>query len=115
MFVGLVVVSVLCAVLLGYTAVRKLGHRPEVVASYRRAGVPEPWLNRLAVLLLAAAAGLIGGLFWTPLGIAAAVGLVCYFAVAIVFHLRARDTGALGTPIAMAVLAAAALTLHLLT
>lgn len=114
MFVGLVVVSVLCAVLLGYTAVRKLGHRPEVVASYRRAGVPESWLNRLAVLLLAAAACLIAGLFWTPLGIAAAAGLVCYFAIAIAFHLRARDTEAVGTPIVMALLAAASLTLRIL-
>jgi hypothetical protein len=96
-------------------ALRKLSHRPEVVASYERAGVPERWLNPLAALLLAAAAGLLAGLAWPPLGLATTAALVAYFAVAIAFHLRARDYGQLATPIALEAVAGAALVLRAAT
>ena len=58
-----------------FTAARKLSHRGDVVASCERVGVPENRLNALAVVLLAGAAGLIAGLWWPPIGVAAAVGL----------------------------------------
>ena len=113
MAVATVVASGLLAALLVYTAARKLTHRPAVVAAYRLAGVPEPWLNPLAVLLLAATAGLLAGLAWAPLGIAAAAGLVAYFAIAIAFHLRARDRRHLPTPVLMLALAVTTLAAHL--
>lgn len=113
MDVAAAVVSVLLALLLVVTAVRKLSHRPAVVTSYRRTGVPEGRLNQLAVILLAGAAGLVGGIFWRPAGIAAAGGLVLYFAVAIGFHVRFRDTAHVATPIVYGVLAVAALVLGL--
>ena len=50
MVVAAAFVSVLLAALLVVTAARKLGHRPAVVATYRRVGVPEERLNQLAVL-----------------------------------------------------------------
>jgi hypothetical protein len=82
MVVASVVVSVLLAALVGYAAARKLTHRPEVVESYRRAGVREAWLNGLAVLLLAAAAGLVVGVWWPIIGIAAAASTVSTMGVA---------------------------------
>lgn len=48
-------------------AVRKLTHEPKVVADYARAGVPERWLTPLALLLIAAAVGLVPGIAWAPL------------------------------------------------
>lgn len=108
-----IVVSVLLAAALAAAAIRKLSHTQEVVRSYQRAGVPEDRLNQLAVILLAGAAGLIAGLFWTPLGIAAAAGVFVYFVVAIGFHFRANDLGRAGTPVAFALLAAATLVLQL--
>jgi DoxX-like family len=103
--------SILLAAAISYAAVRKLSHRPEVVAEYARAGVPEAWLDRLAVVLLAAALALIAGLAWAPLEIAAASGLVVYFAAAVGFHVRAGDLANLATPLALWLLAVAAVVL----
>ena len=112
MLVATMIVSALLAVLLAYSAIRKLSHDEQVVEGYARAGVPEDKLNYLAATLLAAAAGLIAGLVWAPLGVAAASGLVVYFVAAIGFHTRAGDTKNLPTPLVMALLAAAALALR---
>ena len=112
MVVAATVVSVVLAALLVVTAARKLSHRPAVVATYRRVGVPEERLNQLAVLLLAGAAGLVAGLWWEPVGVAAAAALVAYFLLAIGAHLRTRDTANLPMPALYLALSAAALTLH---
>jgi DoxX-like family len=111
-FIAAAVVSSLLAAALAYTAIRKLGHRPDVVQSYVRVGVREERLNLLAYLLLAGAAGLIGGLFFAPLGLAAAGALIVYFVVAIAAHIRADDEENLPTPIAMELTAVAALVLR---
>jgi hypothetical protein len=100
---------------LTYSAVRKLSHQPAVVQAYARAGVPEEQLNKLALLLLAASAGLLAGVAWAPLGVAAAAGLVCYFAVAIGFHVRFKDAAHLPTPVTCALMATAVLILRLAT
>jgi hypothetical protein len=113
MVVAAAAVSVLLAALLVVTAARKLGHRPAVVATYRRAGVPEERLNQLAVLLLAGAVGLVVGLWWKPVGIAAAAALVAYFLLAIAAHVRARDTVNVAMPALYLALSAATLTLHI--
>jgi hypothetical protein len=115
MFVATIIVSVLLAATLVYAAVRKLSHRPEVVQSYVRVGVPEEKLDYLAVVLLAGAAGLIVGLFLAPIGIAAAIGVVCYFVLALAAHIRADDIANLPTPAVIEVVAVAALVLRLAT
>jgi hypothetical protein len=115
MFVATVIVSGLLAATLAFAAIRKLSHRPEVVQTYARVGVPEDKLNYLAIILLAGAAGLILGLFWAPIGVAAAIGVVSYFLLAIASHVRADDTENLPTPIVIEVVAAAALALRLVT
>jgi hypothetical protein len=115
MFAATTVLSALLAAALAYSALRKLSHESQVVEAYARAGVPEDKLDYLAVILLAGAAGLVLGLFWAPVGIAAAIGLVCYFIVAVSFHIRANDTRNLPTPLVIALVAAAVLVLRLAT
>jgi DoxX-like family len=115
MFAATVVVSALLAAALAYSAAMKLSHRPDVVRSYAAVGVPEDKLNALATLLLAGAAGLLLGLAWAPVGIAAAACLVVYFVVAIGFHIRLGQARTLPTPVVIVVLAAAALALRLAT
>jgi hypothetical protein len=115
MFVAAVILSILLTTTLAASAARKLTHAPAVVASYARAGVPETRLNQLAAVLFAGAAGLLVGLWWWPLGVAAAVGLLCYFLVAVVFHIRARDLANLPMPVALAAMAALAAGLRLAT
>jgi len=112
MFIASIVVSGLLAAAICYSAALKVTHRPEVVDNYRRAGVPESWLNGLAALLLAAAAGLLVGQWWPPAGILAAAGLIAYFALAVVCHVRAKDTANLATPAALSLLSIAALALR---
>jgi hypothetical protein len=113
MAVAPIVISSLLAVLISYSAVLKLTHRPTVMEDYRRAGVPEPWLNWLAALLLTAAVGLAVGNWWPLAGVAAAAGLVAYFALAVGFHIRAKDTKNAATPAVLMLLAVAALGLGL--
>lgn len=115
MDVALTVLSILLAALITFSAALKLTHRPKIVESYRKAGVPESWLNPLAAVLLLAAAGLMVGLWWPIAGIAAAAGLAVYFALAVGFHIRANDTAHMVTPAVLAVVAAASLVLHLAT
>jgi len=108
-----IVVSSLLAALISYSAVLKLTHRPKVVEDYRRAGVPERWLNWLAALLLGSAAALVAGHWWAPAGIASASGLIAYFALAVAFHVRAKDIANAATPAVLMILAAASLGLCL--
>jgi hypothetical protein len=109
------IVSILLATVLAAAAVRKLSHREAVVASYARVGVPADKLDHLAVILLAGAVGLLLGLLWAPVGVAAAVGVVCYFALAVVAHLRHHDEANLPTPVVIELLALAALGLRVAT
>jgi DoxX-like family len=115
MFVATVIVSALLAGLLAYSAARKLTHADDVVEGYALAGVPEDRLNQLATVLFAGAAGLLLGLAWAPIGVAAAAALVVYFAVAIGFHIRSGDAAHLPTPLVMEALSVAALVLRLAT
>jgi hypothetical protein len=113
MFLATVIVFALLAALMAYAALRKLSHRPEVVASYALVGVPEERLNLLAFTLLAGAAGLLLGLAWEPIGIAAAIAVVVYFLVAISAHIRSEDLEHLPAPIAMELLAIGAAVLRI--
>jgi hypothetical protein len=108
-FVATAILSSLLAGLLAFSAIRKLSHRPEVVATYVRVGVPEDKLDYLAAILLAGAAGLVVGLFWAPLGVAAAIGVTAYFLLAIGAHIRASDEEHLPTPLVIELMALAAL------
>ncbi len=110
-----VLLSVVLVAPLLFAAIRKLSHREEVVRSYAMVGVSEDKLNSLAVILLAGAAGLIAGLFWEPIGVAATVGVVCYFALAVAAHLRFHDEQHLATPLVILLLAAAVLLLRVFT
>jgi hypothetical protein len=74
--------------------------------------VPEHRLNVLAMLLLAGAIGVVAGIFVAPIGIAAALCLAVYFALAIVAHVRHGDLANLATPLAMLVLSVVVLVLR---
>jgi hypothetical protein len=106
------VLSILLAGILAFSAVRKLSHREEIVRTYTRVGVPADKLDSLAYILLAGAAGLIAGLFWAPIGVAAAIGIACYFLLAIAAHIRADDAEHLPTPVVIELIAAASLILR---
>ncbi len=113
LFFATIIISSLVALALAYAALRKRSHAPEVVRSYARVGVPEAALDALALTLVAAAAGLLVGLVWVPVGIAAAAGLVVYFVVAVAAHVRANDLRNVATPLVILVLVGSVLLLRL--
>jgi DoxX-like protein len=106
------VLSIALAAPLLFAAARKLSHDDDVVASYARVGVPEQHLNRLAIVLVAGAVGLLAGLVWAPIGIAATIGVICYFVLAVGAHVRYRDLRRLPTPALILLTAIAVLALR---
>lgn len=106
MFIAYAVVAGLLALTLVASATFTLQRNPAITENMTKAGVPESWLPRLATLKAAGAIGLVAGLWLTPLGVAAAIGVTLYFIGAVITHLRAKDYDL--TPAAVLTLAAAA-------
>jgi len=91
MYIAAIVVSALLAALLLVSARGKLVRDPVQMKTMARVGFPEERLWLLAAAETAGAVGLAIGLFWWPLGIAAAAGVVAYFVGATGAHLRVSD------------------------
>jgi DoxX-like family len=111
--VAAVVAAVLAAALL-MSAGAKLARRANVMTGMAAVGVPADRVWMLAVLEIAGAAGLVAGLFWWPIGVAAAIGVVLYFVGAVLAHLRKRDPGFV-PPSVILVVAVGTLVLRLAT
>ncbi|WP_066374906.1 DoxX family protein [Herbidospora mongoliensis] len=113
MFVAYAVIAVLLALGLLPSAWAKLTRQKRVVQTFtEQLGVPLGLYPFLAACEIAAAAGLVIGLWYGLLGIAAAVGLVLYFIGAIGTHLRKSDVKGIVNPGVILVLAVAALLLR---
>jgi hypothetical protein len=78
-------------------------------------GIPLKYFPLLAACEFAGAFGLLVGIWFSPIGIAAGIGLVVYFIGAVVSHLRVGDFKGIGAAAFMLVLAAAALALRVVT
>jgi hypothetical protein len=114
-FLATAIVSVVLAATLAFSAYSKLTRQAAIVESVDRVGFPREKLDHLALILLAGAAGLVLGLLWAPIGVAAAVGVVAYFAVTVAFHVRAGDLANAPKPALIGLIAAVALALRLET
>jgi hypothetical protein len=114
MFIAYAVIAILFTVALLASARSKLIRDKRVVAVFTgQLGVPLGLYPFLAACEIAGAAGLIIGLWWGSLGVAAATGIVLYFIGAIGAHLRKRDIKGIVTPVLALFLAAVALTLRI--
>jgi hypothetical protein len=111
MFVGYVVVTVLAAVMTGFSGAATALRAPFVTEALRQDGVPESWLPWLAAAKLAGAAGLLVGFAVPAIGGLAAAGLVLYFVGALVTVVRARVYQHLASPMVFLVPAAGSLVL----
>jgi hypothetical protein len=90
-------------------AVADLARARFILANMEEVGVPQSWLVPLGVLKGAGAAGLLLGLLGLRfLGTAAAIGLVVFFAGALVTHVRARVFHNIAFPAAFFALATTA-------
>lgn len=107
MFVAAAIVSVLLALALVGSAAGKLSKNPQQIESITKVGFPADRIPLLAAAEIAGAVGLVAGLFWWPVGVAAAVGVVAYFVGAVVMHLRAGDKAIAPAAVLLVVAAAA--------
>jgi hypothetical protein len=89
MSIATTAVVIVLAVVLVLTSYATLAGLPAVRRGIVEVGFPPSYLWLLGVAQLAGAFGLIVGLWWPPLGIAAAVCLVLYFLGAVGAHVRA--------------------------
>ncbi|MFI5801724.1 DoxX family protein [Streptomyces sp. NPDC051561] len=91
MFTAYVVVTILTIIANGAVAATDYSRAPWVLANSAEVHVPDSWLFPLATLKAAGAAGLLIGLLGLrPVGAAAAIGLVLFFAGAVITHVHHR-------------------------
>ncbi|MFD1151609.1 DoxX family protein [Saccharothrix hoggarensis] len=86
-----VIVTLVAAALAGFSAASVFLRAKWVVEPLADYGVPRAWWVWLGVAKAAGAAGLVVGLFVPVIGVAAGIGLVLYFAGAVVTVVRARS------------------------
>jgi uncharacterized membrane protein YphA (DoxX/SURF4 family) len=80
-------VAIVTALIVTMSATMKVRHDPKVTQIIHEVvGVPLRFFPLLAACEFAGAAGLLIGVFWAPLGVAASVGLVVYFVAAVLSH-----------------------------
>ncbi|MBO3732355.1 DoxX family protein [Glycomyces niveus] len=109
MFIALVAVT---AVTIAANAIEAVGNFMQaewVKQNSHAVGVPDSWLPFLGFVKAAAAVGLAAGFWWRPLGIAAGIGLVVFFVLALALHVRERVFHNIAGPIGFLALSIAAL------
>jgi len=85
------VVTLLLATLFTFSASIKLLGVPRSLAIRDHLGVKPLQWRLIGACELAGVAGVLVGLIWAPIGIAAAIGLALLSVGAIAFHVRASD------------------------
>jgi len=93
-----VVVTALLAVLMGFAGSIKLVGVKQSLEIRDHLGVKPMQWRMIGALELAGVAGILAGLSWAPIGIAAAVGLALLLLGAIGFHVRASDSASDSAP-----------------
>ncbi|WP_167493049.1 DoxX family protein [Micromonospora ureilytica] len=108
MSIAYAIAAIVTAAVLTFSARGILVRDPDVVATLTRVGVKPTLIPVLALPKIAGALGLLAGIAYRPLGLAAGIGVVLFFAGAVLAHLRVKDArGALG-PAVLALIGAAA-------
>ncbi|MEU5685582.1 DoxX family protein [Streptomyces venezuelae] len=90
MSTSLVVVTLIAAAMVAFSAVSVFLRAEWVVKPIADYGIPMAWLPWLGTAKAAGALGLVAGLFVPVVGAAAGIALVLYFAGAVVAVVRAR-------------------------
>lgn len=91
MHIAALILSIVLGLAMLASGVMKLIRAPRIVSLMAAVHVTPPQLTVLGALQVASTIGLIAGIWFPPLAIAAAIGLVLYFTGAIVAHVRAGD------------------------
>ena len=99
-----VTISLLLAAACLFPAAAKLAGHPKMQQSAAHFGIPWPRYRLIGAAELAAAAGILTGLWWHPLGVAAAAGMALLLVGAIITHRKASDSAKEMAPALVALL-----------
>ncbi|MFJ9415206.1 DoxX family protein [Streptomyces sp. NPDC101227] len=102
MSIAYVVVTLLAAAMAGFSAASVFLRAKWVVEPLADYGVPRSWWTLLGSAKAAGAAGLLVGLLVPVVGLLAGVGLVLYFAGAVITVIRARSYAHIPFPLVYA-------------
>jgi DoxX-like family len=109
-------VTLIVALMVAFSGAGKIRRDPKIVRVIQDVvGVPLKYFAPLAACEFAGALGLIAGIWWPSLGVAAGIGLVVYFLGAVIAHLRVGDFKGIGPAAFMLAAAAGALALRIFT
>lgn len=115
MGIAYLVIAILLAAILVFSSLGKLRRDPRIVrVIHELVGVPMKYFPLLAACEFAGAMGLVLGIWWPLLGVAAGIGVVLYFVGAIVSHLRVGDVRGIGPAAFLLTMAAGALVTRIL-
>ena len=99
-----VTISLLLAAACLLPAAAKLAGHPKMQRSAAHFGISWPRYRLIGAAELAAAAGILTGLWWHPLGVAAAAGMALLLVGAIITHRKAADSAKEMAPALVALL-----------
>jgi hypothetical protein len=114
--IAYLVVTLVFAPMVAFSGLGKIRRDPRIVhVIHEVVGVPLKYFLLLAACELAGASGLVLGIWWPAMGVAASFGLVLYFVGATASHLRLGDVKGIGPAAFMLAVAAGALAMRILT
>ncbi|MFD9586235.1 DoxX family protein [Streptomyces sp. NPDC059980] len=93
MYIAAVILSVLLALLALAAGVPKVQLKGDVPDGLVAKGLSSAKVRLIGLAEIAAAAGLVAGIWWQPLGIAAAIGMAVLLLAAIGYHVKWGDYG----------------------
>lgn len=107
------VVALILAAMAAFSGLGKLRRDPKIVhVVHDVVGVPLKYFPHLAACEIAGSLGLLAGIWWPFLGLAAGAGLTVYFIGAIVSHVRVGDWKGTGPAAFMLIISVAAVVLR---
>jgi uncharacterized membrane protein YphA (DoxX/SURF4 family) len=116
MFIATLVLALLLAAAFALAGAAKLAGVQQMRDSAAHLGFSLPAYRGIGALEVAGAAGLVIGLWFAPLGVAAAAGLVLLTIGAAYFHVKAKDSAQIfAAPLAMGLLALVELVLRVVS
>ncbi|MGN9792300.1 DoxX family protein [Streptomyces sp. OZ13] len=113
MFTAYLVVTLLAAATSGYSAANHLIRPRWMLDNLASYGVPLTWVPALGVLKGAGVLGLLIGIGWVPIAVAASVGLMLYYVGAVIVIARSGRWAHLPAPLPFLLLVVASLALRL--
>jgi hypothetical protein len=113
MYIAYLVVTIVLAAMAAFSGLGKLRRDPKIVhVVHEVVGMPLEYFPHLAACEIAGSLGLLVGIWWPILGLAAGIGLVVYFVGAIVSHVRVGDLKGIGPAVFMLIISVAAVVLR---